>query len=184
LRAAAPGAYVYVSPKSNATYIYNNTQLNFVQAEQTCNDQGGHLVTYMDLNEQLEVEAYYSRMGYLFPRFSSFYWIGLRTQSWPNFIFIDRLDGGSYANWGTIPDGGLDEPNNIHGMEFCAGANFTELRANKAWGWSDELCTTRAAFMCKIRSERCCRAAPAPAPARDPPLLSYTRLAASHPSSP
>jgi hypothetical protein len=53
---------VYVSPTSNNTYIYNNTLLNFVQAEQTCNDQGGHLVTYYDAAEQKEVESYYTKM--------------------------------------------------------------------------------------------------------------------------
>ncbi len=90
--------------------------------------------------------------GFLFPRFNSFYWIGLRTQSWPNFIFIDTLDGGSYMNWGTMQDPLLDEPNNLGGSEFCAGANYTQLTSG-SWGWSDELCTTKAAFVCKIRRE-------------------------------
>ncbi len=90
--------------------------------------------------------------GFIFPTFNSFYWIGLRTQSWPNFIFIDRLDGGSYSNWGTMLDPLLDEPNNLNNNEFCAGANFTQLKGS-TWGWSDELCTHKAAFVCKIRRE-------------------------------
>ena len=53
---------MYVSPTTNDTYIFNNTPHNFIQAEQTCNDQGGHLVTYMNHAEQKEVEAYYIRM--------------------------------------------------------------------------------------------------------------------------
>jgi hypothetical protein len=95
------------------------------------------------------------KMGHLFPTFNPFYWIGLRTQGWPEFMFIDRaelLEG--YAHWGTVPNG-PNEPNNINGTEFCAGANFTEF-FDGAWGWSDELCTLKAPFVCKIRRRQCC----------------------------
>lgn len=56
MAAAAPAAYTYVSPKTNDTYLLNTTALNFVQAELSCNDQGGHLVTYGSFEEQRDVE--------------------------------------------------------------------------------------------------------------------------------
>jgi hypothetical protein len=103
---------------------------------------------------------HFTKSGYLFPTFNSFYWIGLRTQAWPDFMFIDRAEAmEGYMHWGTIPNG-PNEPNNINGSEFCAGANYTEYHGG-AWGWSDELCTLRAPFMCKIRREPASRPAAA-----------------------
>ena len=53
---AAPATYVYVSSKTSTTYLLNTTAVGFVQAEMSCNDQGGHLVTYANFDEQQEVE--------------------------------------------------------------------------------------------------------------------------------
>lgn len=43
----------------------------------------------------------------------------------------------------------LQEPNNLFGEEYCAGANASEM-ANGAFGWSDAHCSTVAPFMCKV----------------------------------
>jgi hypothetical protein len=46
----------------------------------------------------------------------------------------------------------LKEPNNLFGMEYCAGANASEMTGGM-FGWSDERCTVRAPYMCKVTRE-------------------------------
>jgi hypothetical protein len=48
-------AFLYISPSSRITYILNVTSLPFVDAQASCNEQGGHLVYYTSLEEQKEV---------------------------------------------------------------------------------------------------------------------------------
>jgi hypothetical protein len=50
-------SFLYISPSSRITYIFNATQLPFVEAQASCNEQGGHLVYYSNLDEQKEVGA-------------------------------------------------------------------------------------------------------------------------------
>jgi hypothetical protein len=62
-------------------------------AEQSCNDQGGHLAYYSSLAEQAEVEQYYISNGYLMPTYTPAYWIGMRTNKtgWPRFDWMQRV---------------------------------------------------------------------------------------------
>ena len=48
-------SFLYISPSSRITYIFNATQLPFVEAQASCNEQGGHLVYFSNLEEQKEV---------------------------------------------------------------------------------------------------------------------------------
>jgi hypothetical protein len=50
----------------------------------------------------------------------------------------------------------IDEPNNIGGQEFCAGANATMPPADGIFGWSDENCNIKAPFICKITRKQAC----------------------------
>ncbi len=43
---AAPGAFGYVSDTWQSTYIINTTKLAFLEAENVCQENGGHLVSY------------------------------------------------------------------------------------------------------------------------------------------
>jgi hypothetical protein len=43
---AAPAGFVYVSPVTNYTYIYNTTMTDQKTAHKMCNTQGAHLVAY------------------------------------------------------------------------------------------------------------------------------------------
>ncbi len=38
--------YIYDSPNTNNTYIFNTQRVNQSTAESYCQDQGGHLVSY------------------------------------------------------------------------------------------------------------------------------------------
>jgi hypothetical protein len=58
LTAAAAG-YVYVSPVTNMTYVYNTSTVDQRTATKLCNSQGGHLVAYTSLEEQQDVERYF-----------------------------------------------------------------------------------------------------------------------------
>ncbi len=49
----------------------------------------------------------------------------------------------------------LQEPNNLGGKEFCAGANATMPPEDGIFGWSDEDCAIRTPFICKINRECC-----------------------------
>ncbi len=51
--------YVYISPVTNLTYIYNTSQVEQKTAHKLCNAQGGHLVAYQSIDEQKDVERYF-----------------------------------------------------------------------------------------------------------------------------
>lgn len=58
------------------------------------------------LVEQAGVEAHFKAQGSFIPSFHKFYWIGLKTQEWPDFVWINndsRSDTAvlNYTHWGT-----------------------------------------------------------------------------------
>ena len=54
----------YYNQYTNTTYILNTLPMPATAAEQYCNSQGGHLVSYTSLDEQHEVEDYFvSKVG-------------------------------------------------------------------------------------------------------------------------
>lgn len=51
------------SISSPVTYVLNMTRVNVYDAEASCVKQGGHLVSYQSLEEQVDVEAYFGSQG-------------------------------------------------------------------------------------------------------------------------
>ncbi len=49
----------YTDKTTGAAYLYNSDEMVQADAEQWCNDQGGHLVSYENLAEQRNVEGYF-----------------------------------------------------------------------------------------------------------------------------
>ena len=49
------------------TYIYNTSHVTFAEGEQACRDNGGHLVAYLSLEEQLEIEKHFTDYGWWLP---------------------------------------------------------------------------------------------------------------------
>ena len=96
------------------------------------------------------MESYYIGMGILMPAFHKSYWTGLRAQSWPNFLWIDRTTNTevTYSHWGTLDDGSK-EPNNLAPPELCGAANYSLSYAD-AWGWSDSSCANSFPFICRM----------------------------------
>ncbi len=47
LPTTAPKVYIYDSLNTNNTYIFNSQRVNQSTAESYCQDQGGHLVSYV-----------------------------------------------------------------------------------------------------------------------------------------
>jgi hypothetical protein len=61
LRHAAPGLrQSYTDEFTGATYTLNTQKLAFDDAEDICNDIGGHVVSYGSISEQVAVELFYS----------------------------------------------------------------------------------------------------------------------------
>lgn len=52
-----PQVYTYTSKVSNITYTLNTSATHFWGAQQSCNDNGGHLVSWRSLLENQEVEV-------------------------------------------------------------------------------------------------------------------------------
>lgn len=48
---------MYTSNKTGSTYVLNTTFTTFKDAENTCNDYGGHLIAWKSVTEQQEVEV-------------------------------------------------------------------------------------------------------------------------------
>jgi hypothetical protein len=64
---------------TNATFCLVNNLTSFSEAQSMCNDLGGNLAHYTSLEEQLEVEEFYTCRKYLLPSFHESYWIGLHS---------------------------------------------------------------------------------------------------------
>jgi hypothetical protein len=52
-----PQVYTYISKASNITYTLNTSATHFRGAQQSCNNTGGHLVSWRSLLENQEVEV-------------------------------------------------------------------------------------------------------------------------------
>ena len=50
---AVPGNFSYISPLFKNTYVLNTNPMAFQQAELFCNENGGHLVSWESLQEQV-----------------------------------------------------------------------------------------------------------------------------------
>jgi hypothetical protein len=99
--------------------------------------------------------------GSMFPAYHKFYWMGLKyneelsLQGERVYRWIDQLIPGPsrYKHWSltVLQDGNvLQEPNNIAGNEDCGGGNVTQQFGSPvAYGWGDESCDKRFAFMCR-----------------------------------
>ena len=53
------------SISSPVTYTLNMTRVNVYDAEANCVAQGGHLISFQSLEEQVDVEAYFGSQGAL-----------------------------------------------------------------------------------------------------------------------
>jgi hypothetical protein len=105
--------------------------------------------------------------GYLISLYHGSYWMGLSASgSWaPNAFgwadFSPVSGPGTYTHWGTDPDDGTKEPNNLNAPELCGAANASQVYDNpEAWGWSDAHCTRRLPFICKAIREWCTTCVP------------------------
>ena len=135
-------------------YLLNTTYSPQKQAEQACQLNGGHLVGYDRLAEQVAVENCFISQGFLLPKFHVFYWMGMVSglpgATWPNFTWIDWNEAiykGNYQHWGIA---GKDlEPNNQVPPEHCAGSNLTVWYTN-CGGWADHNCREQYVYVCEI----------------------------------
>jgi hypothetical protein len=107
----------YTNVTTNTTYILNTKKMNFSQAESYCNDNGGHLASWNNREEQMEVEQYFIKVGVLFPNCHQIYWMGLRAKSWPRFNWLDSL---------LLPPG---EPAVHHGCRAIASVSPSHAAA-------------------------------------------------------
>jgi hypothetical protein len=69
----------------DATYTLNQKYMTQADGEKFCVDKGGHLVSYLSVEEQVDVEQYFVGKGWLYPNFNKVYWIGLQVGKarWP-----------------------------------------------------------------------------------------------------
>jgi hypothetical protein len=80
--ATGPGAAPwYTANATGYTFYLNTTEVDSAAAEESCKRNGGHLAAYISLEEQAEVEHFYTTKGYLMPKFHQIYWTGLRVTS-------------------------------------------------------------------------------------------------------
>lgn len=112
---------------------------------------------------QIEVEQYYTNLGYILPDYHAFYWMGLNSStdnntnfSWltPDINSMEWLQ--EYSHWGNA------QPQNNY-EKLCAGGNFN-LTVDGAWGWANNACQLPYISICRIMrelppikiSEQCC----------------------------
>jgi hypothetical protein len=148
---AACGKYSYFSSATNNTYSLNTCDTNFFDAENDCMNGGGHLASWHSLQEQQLVEQYYITYGAITPGFHKFYWMGMNTQEWPAFKWVDGSpflnNSLTYQHWGYFMPQNIKEPNNLIPPELCIGANYTEAYRN-TWAWADTNCGDAYPYIC------------------------------------
>lgn len=158
---AAPGstqAPPFTSSVTNSTFQYASNLSDFTAGQKACNLLGGHLASYVSLEEQVEVEQHFIKAGYLFPKARPFYWMGLRTNAtaeprkytWIDPTLVTQVydPSSSYAHWGNAA--GQAEPNNLYfPPELCIGANFSGSFEGAA-GWADANCGMKYPIMCRL----------------------------------
>ena len=145
---AAQKQYEFESQVTGATYRLNTQPATWFDAQQACNDQGGHLAAWASQEEQTDVENAFLKMGVLLPSYHRNYWMGLNTTMWPLFYWVDPLvpqtdSPKAYVNWA------LGEPNNMNAPEFCGSGDLTRTRMGAA-GWADMNCQNGLVYICKI----------------------------------
>jgi hypothetical protein len=88
---AAPGISPFRSTVSNADYVMVNSPMSYPEAQTTCISRGGHLAFFTSLDEQTDVEAYYTGKGYLLEDYHQAYWLGLRADGFPQYRWAGML---------------------------------------------------------------------------------------------
>ncbi len=142
-----------VSTNATTHFMLNTMPHTNKNAQRWCNDRGGHLAYFENIEQQTAVETYYKGLGVLLPSFTPQYWLGLRSNrtSWPDFDWFQRLNAApsaySYDHWGGT--GKFRQPDNAVGVEYCGVADAL-LEYDGAWGWNDLNCTIRLPFMCRL----------------------------------
>lgn len=84
----APGIFPYRSAVSNWDYAMVNSPMSYPEAQNMCVGLGGHLAHFTSLDEQTDVEAYYTGKGYLLEEYHQAYWMGLRADGFPAFRWV------------------------------------------------------------------------------------------------
>jgi hypothetical protein len=142
----------YLSKFTGNMFTLHTSPMSQPEAEAFCVSQASHLASFLNVEEQVEVESFYVQAGFLLPDFHKVYWMGLDSskRDWPRFRWMDRAipgpSEGNYQHWGKLLPDGVPEPNS---QAYCAVANFTTAYGGCA-GWCDTDCTrTKAVFMCK-----------------------------------
>jgi hypothetical protein len=160
------------SATAAARYVYNASQVDYMVARAGCAALRGTLAVFNSLSEQAEVEAALVRQGALAQPFYRTYWLGYQVTSvWPKFAAADGKTV-VYKHWGR------GQPDKATGMEMCAAANAS-LAYQGAWGWSDEPCGRKMAFVCKLPPYT-----PPPSPRPPPPSFTASTPPPSPPNLP
>ena len=68
----------YTTNATGNTFYMNTSLVDQATAQEDCKRNGGHLAAYISLEEQAEVEQFYTKRGFLLPKFHQTYWMGLR----------------------------------------------------------------------------------------------------------
>ena len=153
-RQDVPFVYNYTSPKTGNKYYMVSNPANGLAAEVNCNVLGGHLVQYSSAMEQQEVEQAFIKQGGLIGAHHGVYWLGLQTQAYPEFHWLDRTalppSNRTYARWSP------GEPGPQTDLNFCATANASNAWGAGAsagtapWGWQSHDCTQEAVYICEV----------------------------------
>jgi hypothetical protein len=133
------------------SFVLSTDLVDYATAEGRCEEMRGYLVSYENLEEQIEVEEVLLRQGALDMTYYNKYWIGLRVpnqRTWPSFEWAVP-PAVNWSHWGNFTPGSIREPNNLFTKELCALANATEAFAG-AWAWADARCTILAPYICKV----------------------------------
>ena len=80
-------APTYTTKSTGGSFYLNTTLTKQAEAEAACKLANGHLATYTSMEEQEEVEQFFTEQGYLLPGCHRAYWLGLvYNKVWPEFV--------------------------------------------------------------------------------------------------
>lgn len=143
---------------SNACFTFQMDKLSFEEAHQSCNHNGGYLMTVRDKDEEDVLRSLLSQVQSPHQNMVSTFWIGLKLNVGTCMLADKTLKGykwvsgekdSNYSNW-------EEEPVQTCTEERCVSVNYN-LSGDNELKWTAGPCRNHAFYVCKFYFKGMCK---------------------------
>lgn len=143
---------------SNACFTFHTDRLSFEEAKQSCNHNGGYLMTVRDKEEENVLHSLLSQVQRPHQNMASTFWIGLKLhvgtcmladKTLKGYMWVSGEKDSNYSNW-------EEEPVETCTEERCVSVHYNLSGDNKL-KWTAGPCRNRAFYVCKFYFKGMCK---------------------------